>query len=124
MTRMTILLICIFSFLFMLMFMPAAATGNRHESSKKEFSKSTPAGANAQKDNKEDTPWLPDAQPARGHKERQQQKTEELAHIHHFHKERVKKVSRHHSLIWMISKILITICHLVLLLCAFLHLSH
>jgi hypothetical protein len=49
-------------------------------------------------------------------------KTEELAHIHHFHKERVKKLKRHHEKFWMLSKIILVLCHLGLLVCAFLHL--
>ena len=51
-------------------------------------------------------------------------KTDELAHIHHFHKERVKKLKRHHKKYWIMSKMLLILCHLVLLICAYLHLSH
>ena len=51
-------------------------------------------------------------------------KTDELAHIHHFHKERVKKIKRHHKKYWMLSKLLLILCHLVLLICAYLHLAH
>jgi hypothetical protein len=49
-------------------------------------------------------------------------KTEELAHIHHFHKERVKKLKYHHKKFWMLSKIILILCHLGLLICAYLHL--
>jgi hypothetical protein len=51
-------------------------------------------------------------------------KTEELAHIHHFHKERVKKLKRHHKKCWILSKILLILCHLALMVCAYLHLTH
>ena len=51
-------------------------------------------------------------------------KSEELAHIHHFHKERVKKIKRHHIKFWVMSKILIILCNLVLLVCAYMHLTH
>lgn len=51
-------------------------------------------------------------------------KTDELAHIHHFHKERVKNMKRHHKKIWMMSKILLILSHLILLICAYLHLAH
>ena len=51
-------------------------------------------------------------------------KTDELAHIHHFHKERVKKMKRHHKKIWMMSKILLILSHLVLLICAYMHSAH
>lgn len=51
-------------------------------------------------------------------------KTEELAHIHHFHKERVKKLKRHHKKFWILSKTLLILCHLLLLVCAFQHLAN
>ena len=51
-------------------------------------------------------------------------KMEELAHIHHFHKERVKKLKRHHKKYWLLSKLLLILCHLTLLVCAYLHLTH
>lgn len=51
-------------------------------------------------------------------------KTEELAHIHRFHKERVKKLKRHHKKCWFLSKLLLILCHLTLLVCAYLHLTH
>jgi hypothetical protein len=50
--------------------------------------------------------------------------TEELAHIHHFHKERVKKIKRHHKKYWALSKLILILCHLALLVIAYLHLSH
>jgi hypothetical protein len=51
-------------------------------------------------------------------------KMEELAHIHHFHKERVKKIRKHHNKYWMLAKTLLVVCHIVLLISAFLHLTH
>lgn len=51
-------------------------------------------------------------------------KSEELAHIHHFHKERVKKLKRHHKKFWMLTKIILIICHLLVLACAYSHLTH
>jgi hypothetical protein len=51
-------------------------------------------------------------------------KTEELAHIHHFHKERVKKLKRHHKKFWILTKILLMLCHLLILACAYSHLTH
>ena len=51
-------------------------------------------------------------------------KTDELAHIHHFHKERVKKLKRHHKKYWVLSKLLLILSHIVLLICAYLHLTH
>ncbi len=51
-------------------------------------------------------------------------KTDELAHIHHFHKERVRKLKRHHKKYWILSKLVLVLCQLVLLICAYLHLAH
>jgi len=51
-------------------------------------------------------------------------KTEELAHIHHFHKERVKRLKRHHKKYWILTKLLLILCHLLLLACAYIHLTH
>jgi len=48
----------------------------------------------------------------------------ELAHIHHFHKERVKKIKRHHGKYWLLSKLLLIICHITLLVIAYLHVIH
>ena len=70
------------------------------------------------------TPAVPAAQPVEPPKRSHLLKTEELAHIHHFHKERVKKLKRHHKKYWLLSKILLILCHLVLLICAYLHMTH
>lgn len=49
---------------------------------------------------------------------------EELPHIHKFHKERVKKVKKHQSKFWLISQIILVLCHLSMLVIAFLHATH
>jgi hypothetical protein len=51
-------------------------------------------------------------------------KIEELAKIHRFHKERVKKIKRHHHKYWTLAKAILVVCHLALLISAFLHLTH
>ena len=51
-------------------------------------------------------------------------KMEEIPHIHHFHRERVKKVQRHHKKIWTMSKILLLLCHVALLVMAYTHAAH
>ncbi len=50
-------------------------------------------------------------------------KNEELPHIHHFHKHRVKKLNRHHHEVWLGSKALVILCHLLLLVMCYLHAS-
>ena len=49
---------------------------------------------------------------------------EELPHIHHFHKERVKKIKQHHTKFWMLSKVLVILCHISILVIAYLHAIH
>ncbi len=49
---------------------------------------------------------------------------EELPHIHRFHKERVKKIRQHHGKFWLLSKILVVLCHISILVIAYLHATH
>lgn len=51
-------------------------------------------------------------------------KTEELPHIHRFHKERVKKVKRHHKKYWFLGMLLVVICHAAILFMAYMHAIH
>lgn len=51
-------------------------------------------------------------------------KVDELAEIHRFHKERVKNHKKHGRKFWILSKLLLIVCHLTILVCAFLHLTH
>ena len=51
-------------------------------------------------------------------------KMEELPHIHHFHKERVRKVKRHHRKVWTLVKLIIILCHIGLIICGYLHATH
>jgi hypothetical protein len=48
---------------------------------------------------------------------------DETPHIHHFHKNRVKKLKRH-SHYWFLSKVLLVISHLLLLFLAYQHAVH
>ncbi|HRE39273.1 MAG TPA: hypothetical protein PK977_09830 [Chitinophagaceae bacterium] len=49
---------------------------------------------------------------------------DELAHIHHFHKNRLKKVRRHYSKCVFFSKLLLIICHAAILFVSYLHVTH
>ena len=49
---------------------------------------------------------------------------EELPHIHHFHKERVKKIKKHHNKFWIIAKLILVLCHVGLLILGFIHATH
>lgn len=50
-------------------------------------------------------------------------KLDELPHIHHFHKERVKKVKRHHKKVWTISMLILVLCHISILIMAYMHVT-
>ena len=50
-------------------------------------------------------------------------KIDELPHIHHFHKERVKKVKRHHKKVWSISMLILVLCHISILIMAYMHVT-
>jgi hypothetical protein len=69
-------------------------------------------------------PALPAAARTEHERKSNGMKMEELAHIHHFHKERVKKVKRHHKKLWYVSKFLLIIIHIVLLVTAYMHMTH
>jgi Na+/H+ antiporter NhaC len=50
-------------------------------------------------------------------------KLDELAHIHRFHKERVKKVKRHHKKVWSLSMLILVLCHISILIMAYMHVT-
>lgn len=49
---------------------------------------------------------------------------EELPKVHRFHKERVKKLKKHQFKCWVSAKLLLVVCHIALLVCAFMHATH
>ena len=49
---------------------------------------------------------------------------EELPHIHKFHKNRVKKIKKHHTKFWFASQLIIVLCHISILVIAYLHATH
>jgi anti-sigma28 factor (negative regulator of flagellin synthesis) len=49
---------------------------------------------------------------------------EELPHLHKFHKERVKKIKKHHGKYWFLSQVIIVLCHLSILVIGYLHATH
>src|SRR5687767_3907401 len=50
--------------------------------------------------------------------------SEELPHIHKFHKERVKKIKKHHGKFWLLTQVLLFICHAAILYICYLHAAH
>jgi hypothetical protein len=118
------------SFLFIVIFVTIAnhssATGN-HELSSVDNHYNVSATTTPDEPVRADMsqPIIPAARPIVPHEHKSESpKMEELAHIHHFHKERVKKIKRHHKKFWLLSKLFIIVCHLLLLICAYMHVTH
>ena len=68
-------------------------------------------------------PVFPAPHPKAPHGKMHTPQMDELAHLHKFHKERVKK-AKHHGKYWLLSKILLVLCHLSILVIAYLHATH
>lgn len=49
---------------------------------------------------------------------------DELAHIHHFHKHRLKKMKQHYRKTLFLSKLFLLICHAAVLFISYLHVTH
>lgn len=49
---------------------------------------------------------------------------DEVPHILKFHKERVKKIKRHHGKCWLLTKVLLALCHISILVIGYLHVTH
>ena len=68
-------------------------------------------------------PVFPAPHPKAPHGKMHTPQMDELAHMHKFHKERVKK-AKHQGKYWLLSKILLVLCHLSILVIAYLHATH
>jgi hypothetical protein len=69
-------------------------------------------------------PVFPEPYPKVPHGKAHVPQMEELPHIHKFHKERVKKMKKHHSKYWLLSQVLLALCHLSILVIGYLHATH
>ncbi|MBL7725170.1 MAG: hypothetical protein JNK27_13540 [Chitinophagaceae bacterium] len=49
---------------------------------------------------------------------------DELAHIHHFHKGKLKKIRRHYRKCLFMTKLLLVVCHAAVLFISYLHVIH
>ncbi len=70
------------------------------------------------------SPVFPEPHPKVPHGKAHVPHMEELPHIHKFHKERVKKIKKHHSKYWLLSQVLLALCHLSILVIGYLHATH
>ena len=69
-------------------------------------------------------PMFPSPEPRAPHGKANAPQMEELPHIHKFHKERVKKIKKHHSKYWLLSQVILALCHLSILVIGYLHATH
>ena len=69
-------------------------------------------------------PVFPSPAPKAPHGKANAPHMEELPHIHKFHKERVKKSKKHHSKYWLLSQVILALCHLSILVIGYLHATH
>jgi hypothetical protein len=49
---------------------------------------------------------------------------EELPHILKYHKERVRKIKKHHTKLWILSQVLVVLCNISILVIGFIHATH
>ena len=70
------------------------------------------------------SPFFPAPKPKAPHGKMYTPHMDELAHIHKFHKERLKKMRKHQEKYWLLSKILLILCHLSVLFIAYMHATH
>ena len=69
-------------------------------------------------------PFFPAPEHKENHGKAHSPQMDETPHIHKFHRERIKKVRKHHSKLWIISQLILLLCHISILIIAFLHVTH
>ncbi len=114
-------------FLMIFSFASYAAIAVKNTVKAKSASISKEIKANTSTDNSaadKSIPVFPAPQPKVPHGKPSAPHMEELPHVHKFHKERVKKIKKHHGKYWLLSKIIIVLCHLSILVIAYLHATH
>lgn len=84
----------------------------------------TNTAASDHKETGKKTTALPDGHSKAPHGKMNPPHMEELPHIHKFHKERVKKIKKHHSKYWLLSQVIIVLCHISILVIGYLHATH
>jgi hypothetical protein len=75
-------------------------------------------------DTEKKAPVFPESQSKAPHGKTAAPQMEELPHIHKFHKERVKRIKKHHGKFWLLSQLIVVLCHLSILVIGYLHATH
>lgn len=113
----------IFMVVFSLATTTALAGGHTAKATTETISKEIKQAATSEQPEHGKT-MLPDAHSKAPHGKAATPQMEELPHIHKFHKERVKKIKKHHSKYWFLSQVILALCHLSILVIGYLHATH
>lgn len=113
----------IFTMIFSLATTTALAGGHTAKATKEITSKETKT-TTASDHSESGKNMLPDSHSKVPHGKAHAPQMEELPHIHKFHKERVKRIKKHHSKYWLLSQVILALCHLSILVIGYLHATH
>jgi hypothetical protein len=115
----------IFTMIFSLASTTLIAGGHTAENAPAKSSKEVKTqGSTEHTDATKKLPVSQESHPKAPHGKTHAPQMEELPHIHKFHKERVKKIKKHHSKYWLLSQVIIVLCHLSILVIGYLHATH
>lgn len=114
----------IFTMIFSLASFSALAGGHTAKTETETNSKEVKTTAADHSESGKKAPASPESHPKVPHGKVHTPHMEELPHIHKFHKERVKKIRKHHGKYWLLSQIVLALCHLSILVIGYLHATH
>lgn len=114
----------IFTMIFSLASFSALAGGHTAKTETETTSKEVKTTTADHSEPGKKAPASPESNPKVPHGKVHAPHMEELPHIHKFHKERVKKIKKHHGKYWLLSQIVLALCHLSILVIGYLHATH
>ena len=114
----------IFIMIFSMASVTVKAAGHTAKTESETNSKEVKTQAAPDTDTGKKAPVFPESHSKAPHGKATAPQMEELPHIHKFHKERVKKIKKHHGKYWLLSQALIVLCHLSILVIGYLHATH
>lgn len=116
------------SIIFLVIFLVASysglASGHTPSATQERISKEVDGSTSSDKSMAKKLPLHPASKSEVPHGKAQAPVMEELPHIHRFHKERVKKIKQHHTKCWIASQVIVVLCHLSMLVIAYMHVIH
>ncbi len=114
----------IFTMIFSLATTTALAGGHTAKTETETTSKEVKKSAADHSEQGKKAAAVPDSHPKVPHGKVHAPHMEELPHIHKFHKERVKKMKKHHGKYWLLSQVILALCHISILIIGYLHATH